>query len=62
MTEKQVNVVITGTHKRPGISHMEDTKSEAVGNYRCEGGVHIIEYEEFLDDVPAEFVTVKIGL
>ena len=53
MKEQQVKIVITGTHKRPGISHIEDTKSEAVGMYRSENGTHIIEYEEYLEDVPA---------
>ena len=50
MAQRQVRLVITGTHKRPGISHIEDTKSEAVGNYRNESGTHIIEYEEYLED------------
>ena len=50
MTEQQVSVIITGTHKRPGISHIEDTKSEAVGLYRNENGTHVIEYEEYLED------------
>ena len=53
MASGQVKLIITGTHKRPGISHIEDTKSEAVGQYRNENGVHLIEYEEFLDETPA---------
>ena len=53
MAQRQVRLVITGTHKRPGISHIEDTKSEAVGNYRNESGTHIIEYEEYLEEAPA---------
>ena len=53
MSSREVKLVITGTHKRPGISHIEDTKTEAVGQYRSENCVHIIEYEEFLDEAPA---------
>ncbi|MBQ4416914.1 MAG: DUF1934 domain-containing protein [Butyrivibrio sp.] len=52
MADRQVKVVITGTHKRPGVSHIEDTKSEAVGTYRLEQGTHVIEYEEYLEEQP----------
>lgn len=52
MAARQVKLVITGTHKRPGVSHIEDTKSEAIGEYRNENGTHVIEYEEYLDDAP----------
>ena len=54
MADRQVKVVITGTHKRPGVSHIEDTKSEAVGTYRLEQGTHVIEYEEYLEEPPAQ--------
>lgn len=54
MADRQVKVVITGTHKRPGVSHIEDTKSEAVGTYRLEQGTHVIEYEEYLEEPPVQ--------
>ena len=62
MSEKQVTVVITGTHKRPGVTHIEDTKSTANGRCRSNKNTHIIEYEEYLEDaVPATETAAPAG-
>lgn len=61
MSEKQVKVVITGTHKRPGVSHIEDTKSTAAGRCRMEKDTFVVEYEEYLEEAPAQAGTPPQG-
>ena len=45
-----VKVTVTGIHKHTGVSKEQTTQTTASGTYRKDGNVHVVEYEEYMDE------------